>query len=74
MGSVNAVDALRPLITALFVPQAESSGTEIDFAPEDLLVKTDWVMEDKTEQTRLYGDGRYIRDVDGKLGGKGPGD
>jgi hypothetical protein len=66
LGSVNAVEALRPLISAMFVAQAVSVGEESDFAPEDLLVKTDWIMEGKTEQTRLYGDGRYVRDVEGK--------
>ncbi len=65
IGSVNAVDALRPLISAMFVPQAASEEGEIDVAPDTLLVKTDWITAENTEQTRIYGDGRYVRDVDG---------
>lgn len=66
LGSVNAVDILRPLIVALFIPQSAPDTGELAVSPDTLLVKTKWITEDKTELTRLYADGRYIREVDGK--------
>ena len=65
LGSVNAVDALVPLLVAMFVPQSASSIGDVEVPPDTLLVKTDWITEEQTEQTRLYSDGRYIREVEG---------
>lgn len=61
IGSVNAIDALRPLVSAMFVPSDTNSTGERAVDPETLLVKTLWVSEEKTEQTSLYADGKYIR-------------
>jgi hypothetical protein len=67
IGSVNAVDQLRPLITAMFVPSLKQFDGEIAVAPDTLLVKTDWITEDQSEQTKLYADGRYVRTVEDEM-------
>jgi hypothetical protein len=67
LGSINAVDALRPLIVAMFVPHATSPEGNLDIPPKILLVETQWITEEKTEQTQLYSDGRYLRGVEGNL-------
>ena len=66
IGSVNAVEVLRSLVLALFVAPATKSETLLAVPPETLLIKTDWVTEEQTEQTTLYADGRYTREVGGE--------
>jgi hypothetical protein len=67
VGSVNAVEDLRGLVHALFIPQPEVALQEPVPPPNTLLVKTDWVTESETEITELYADGSYTRTVDGEM-------
>ena len=67
IGSVNAIDTLRPLITAMFVPQSAPDENTSQIPTNTLLVRTDWLMADNTEQTRLYSNGQYVREVDGSV-------
>ena len=59
---VSSLDLLRPVLQALFTPnQNATSGGNLPFDRQTVVLEIRWHDEGKAvEQTRLYGDGRYV--------------